>query len=79
MTRFSVKMNNWIGHPIQEGLDIPEKGGEYVEEIRGPDEDGNRIYVIHVGRRCRTFQTVNAQGLITGWTSEGSGCKGYVN
>ncbi len=79
MTRFSVKMNNWIGHPIQQWLDIPDKGGAYVEEIRGPDENGNRIYVTYIRPRCRAFRTVDAEGIITGWTSESSGCKRYIN
>ncbi len=32
MTRFSVKMNNWIGHPISSGSTSWTSGGAYVEE-----------------------------------------------
>jgi hypothetical protein len=70
-------MASWVGVPMKQWLDIPDKGGEYVEEIRGPDANGDRVYVIHIERKCRLFWTVNSHGIITAWSSEGSACKYY--
>jgi hypothetical protein len=74
-TPFSKKMDSWTGQPIERWLAIPDKGGEHVQEVRGPDEQGTKIYVISISKHCQVFWTVNAQGIITAWRSEGSGCK----
>jgi ABC-type uncharacterized transport system permease subunit len=78
-TPFSRKMDSWIGHPVQQWLDIPDKGGERLEEIRGPDRLGNRVYVISIERNCHVFWTVDAQGIMRSWQSEGAACKYYTN
>jgi len=78
-TSFSSKMDSWIGTPIQDWINIPDKGGETIEEVQGPDAKGDKIYVIRIEKKCRLFYTVNAQGIITAWRSEGSACKHYTN
>ena len=78
-TKFSTKMDSWIGAPIQDWIDIPDKGTEVLEEVQGPDAEGNKVYVIRIEKKCRVFHTVNASGIITAWRSEGSACKHYTN
>lgn len=77
-TSFDSKLDSWNGHPIQEWLDIPDKGGERVTEIRGPDAAGNKIYVVAVSKKCTVFWTVNDAGIIIAGTHEGSDCKFYT-
>jgi len=50
-----------------------------LEEVQGPDAEGNKVYVIRIEKKCRVFHTVNASGIITAWRSEGSACKHYTN
>lgn len=76
-TSFDSKLDSWNGHPIQAWLDIPNKGGERVTEIRGPDAAGNKIYVVAVSQKCTVFWTVNNAGIIVSGTHEGSACKHY--
>jgi hypothetical protein len=77
-TPFSSKLDSWNGAPIQAWLDIPDKGGEKVTEIRGPDDAGNRIYVVAVSKQCTVFWTVNDAGIIVAGRYEGSACKYYT-
>ena len=79
-TSFSSKMDSWIGAPIQNWLDLLDKrGGDVLEEVQGPDAEGNKVCVIRIEKKCRVFHTVNANGIITAWRSEGSACKHYTN
>jgi hypothetical protein len=55
------------------------RGDTKLEEIRGPDRYGNRIYVMSIGKKCLKFWTVDAQGIITGGRHEGSACKYLTN
>jgi hypothetical protein len=72
-------MDSWIGQPVEKYLAIPDKGTEKIEEVRGPDERGHKIYVISIEKQCRFFWDVDAQGIVTAWRSEGSHCKYYTN
>lgn len=74
---FASTMNSWIGKPIEPYLAIQDRGGETLDEIRGPDERGHKIYVFTVEKNCRVFWDVDAQGIVTGWKSEGWACKHY--
>jgi hypothetical protein len=76
---FSSKMDSWIGRPMQERLDILGTGGDQLEEVTNPDQNGNRVYVTSTKRGCRMFWTVDAQGIMRSWRSEGSACKYYTN
>ena len=76
-TPFDTKLDSWNGHPIQEWLAIPDKGGEHVIEIRGPDAAGQLVYVIAVSKDCTVFWTVDEAGIIVSWKHDGAACKHY--
>ena len=77
---FGSKMNTWVGSPFERHLDVSDTRTR-IEEKRGPDDRGHVTYVerIQNGENCRVIWDVDAQGLITGWRSEGSACKWYTN
>ena len=72
-----ILWSNTPGRSIEEWLAIPDKGRERVEEVRGPHAAESKVYVIWIEAHCRVFWTVNTEGIITGWRSEGSACKHY--
>jgi len=76
-TSFDSKLDSWVGSRIDKLLSITGKGREELLGIRGPDSRGHRQYVYKVCDHCTVLWDVNAQGVITGWTREGWGCKHY--
>jgi hypothetical protein len=72
-------MDSWVGQPIAPYLAIPDRGGETLEEVRGPDANGNKTYVFRLDKTCRVFWNVDGGGIVRSWESEGSGCKYYTN
>jgi hypothetical protein len=75
-TPFATKKDLWVGFPIDRYLDIYDTRAR-IEETRGPDARGNKIYVERIEKQCRVYWDVDAGGIITGWRSEGSACKHY--
>jgi hypothetical protein len=76
MTSFSSKMDSWVGNPITDRLEFPKAK---IRELSGRDRQGNRVYLEDWDSDCEVYWTVNASGVITGWSSEGKACKYYVN
>jgi hypothetical protein len=76
-TSFNRSVDTWVGAPIKDYLEVP--GQLPPVDIRGPDEKGNRIYVVRIekGADCVVFWNVDTHGIIRGWTHEGSSCKFY--
>ena len=75
---FAKKNDSWIGIPIERYLNISDTRAR-IEETRGPDLRGHKIYVEWVEKKCRVYWDVDAGGIITSWRSEGSACKYYTN
>jgi hypothetical protein len=77
-TPFADKMDSWVGHPIAPYLNVKDPGREILEEVRGPDELGNKTYVFRLDKNCSFSWLVDSSGIIRSWTSEGSSCKYYT-
>lgn len=76
-TSFDSKMQSWVGHPIQQILDIVED--EPVSKS-APDAEGRIEYAISARPKddCVIHFLVNQSGIIVGWSSEGRWCRSFV-
>jgi hypothetical protein len=69
-------MESWVGLPMARRLSLSEIR---IEKISDPDSQGNVTYTEKVENNCRVFWAVDADGIISAWSSDGKACKYYVN